>query len=122
HGRARRGGLRIGTHRQTVARRRAARDPVGHHRRARHAPCDRGGAVNRGAAWLLVLGGVAASAACGPRRVSTTGPSTVVLLAEPDGSVGRAVVTSAAGAGEVDLAADRAVTTVTGRQAPSPAA
>lgn len=78
--------------------------------------------MNRGAAWLIVLGGVAASAACGPRRVSTTGPSTVVLLAEPDGSVGRAVVTSAAGAGVVDLTADRAATTVTDRRAPSPAA
>jgi len=84
--------------------------------------------VNRGTAWLIVHGAVAvavAASACGPRRVSTTGtpgPSTVVLLAEPDGSVGRAVVTSGAGAGMVDLAADRAVTTVTGRQAPSPAA
>jgi len=62
--------------------------------------------VTRGAAWLIVRGAVAvavvASAACGPRRVSTTGeagPSTVVLLAEPDGSVGRAAVTSTAGAG-----------------------
>jgi hypothetical protein len=58
-----------------------------------------------------VLGAVAASAACGPRRVSTTGapgPSTVVLLAEPDGSVGRAVVTSALERGMVELATDRA--------------
>ena len=85
--------------------------------------------MTRGAAWLIVRGAVAvavvASAACGPRRVSTTGeagPSTVVLLAEPDGSVGRAAVTSTAGAGVVDLAADRAATTVVGRQAPSPAA
>jgi len=81
--------------------------------------------VNRCAAWLLVVGAVAASAACGPRRVSTTGtagPSTVVLLSEPDGSVGRAVVTSAAGSGSVELSTDRAATTVVDRRAPSPVA
>lgn len=81
--------------------------------------------MNRRTAWLIVLGAVAASAACGPRRVSTTGddgPSTVVLLAEPDGSLGRAVVTSAAGAAAVDLSTDRAATTVVGGRAPSLAA
>jgi outer membrane protein OmpA-like peptidoglycan-associated protein len=75
-------------------------------------------------ASLIVLGAVAACAACGPRRVSTgeAGPSTVVLLADPDGSVGRAVVTSTAGTGMVDLSGDRAATTVVGRRAPSAAA
>ena len=75
-------------------------------------------------AWLAVLA-VAAAPACAPRRAGTAGtplPTTVVLLAEPDGAVGGAVISSAAGAGTVDLAADRAATTVTGRGAPSPAA
>jgi outer membrane protein OmpA-like peptidoglycan-associated protein len=45
------------------------------------------------------------------------------LLAEPGtGSLGRATVTSVAGAGTVELATDRAATTVTGRRAPLPPA
>jgi outer membrane protein OmpA-like peptidoglycan-associated protein len=44
----------------------------------------------------------------------------VVLLGEPDGTAGRAVVTSVAGAGMVELSGDRASTTVVGRRAPSP--
>ena len=78
--------------------------------------------MTRRVLWLSVLAALAASAACGPRRVSTTGapgPSTVVLLAEPDGSIGRVTVTSVAGAGMVDLTGDRASTTVVGRRAPS---
>ena len=81
--------------------------------------------MNRWLGCLIVLGGALALGACGPRRVSTTGetaPSTVVLLADPDGAVGRAVITSTAGAGMVDLSGDRAATTVAGRRAPSPAA
>jgi outer membrane protein OmpA-like peptidoglycan-associated protein len=72
--------------------------------------------------WLIVLASVVVMvAACASRRnASAAGPSTVVLLAEPDGTVGRAVVTSAAGAGMVELAAARGATTVTGRRAPSP--
>lgn len=71
---------------------------------------------------LVALTALTASAACAPRRVSTTGvpgPSTVVLLAEPDGSVGRATVSSVAGSGMVELSGDRAATTVAGRSAPS---
>src|SRR5690348_12626669 len=71
-------------------------------------------------ACLIVLGVVAVAPACVPRRTaSTVGPSTVVLLAEPDGTVGRAVVSSVAGAGQVELSGDRAATTVAGRRAPS---
>jgi outer membrane protein OmpA-like peptidoglycan-associated protein len=73
----------------------------------------------------LALLAVVAAPACAPRRVNSAGaggPSTVVLLAEPDGAVGRAFVASTAGAGMVELAADRAATTVSGRRAPSPAA
>jgi outer membrane protein OmpA-like peptidoglycan-associated protein len=74
-------------------------------------------------AWCLVLGLVVAAPACAPRRSgSTAGRSTVVLLAEPDGTVGRAVVSSGAGAGMVELGAERAATTVAGRRAPSPGA
>jgi outer membrane protein OmpA-like peptidoglycan-associated protein len=70
-----------------------------------------------------VLGAVTAVPACAPRRVETAaGPSTVVLLAEPDGTLGHATVSSAAGAGMVDLTADRAATTVVGRRAPLPPA
>ncbi|HEV8395420.1 MAG TPA: OmpA family protein [Vicinamibacterales bacterium] len=79
--------------------------------------------MNRPVAWLVVVGALAASAACGPRRVDTAraaGPSTVVLLADPDGTVGSAVVSSAAGAGMVDLSGDRAATTVAARRPPSP--
>jgi outer membrane protein OmpA-like peptidoglycan-associated protein len=72
---------------------------------------------------VIALGVVTAGPACASRRVDTAGagPSTVVLLAEQDGTLGRAVVTSVAGAGMVELAADRAATTVVGRRAPSPA-
>ena len=74
-------------------------------------------------ATLIVCGALTAAAGCGPRRVDTSaaGPSTVVLLADADGSVGRAVVSSAAGAGMVELTGDRDATTVAGRRAPSPA-
>jgi len=70
----------------------------------------------------LVMSGVLAASACMPRRVNTAGEpgaTTVVLLADADGAVGQAVVSSAAGAGSVDLTADRAATTVAGRRAPS---
>lgn len=75
-------------------------------------------------ARLVVLVALAAAPACAARRVDTgaAGPSTVVLLAEADGTVGHAVVSSAAGAGMVELAADRSATTVVGRRAPSAAA
>jgi outer membrane protein OmpA-like peptidoglycan-associated protein len=78
-------------------------------------------------ALLVIVVAVAAAAmtACAPRRVDPAGqaePSTVVLIAEPDGSVGRAVVSSGAGAGMVELTADRAATTVAGRRPPSPPA
>ena len=74
---------------------------------------------------VIVVAAAAVVTACAPRRVDPAGqagPSTVVLLAEPDGSVGRAVVSSGAGAGMVELAADRSATTVAGRRPPSPAA
>ena len=75
-------------------------------------------------AWLVLLAVVAAPACASRRGVTagTPGPSTVVLLADPDGAVGRAVVSSAAGGGTVELAADRSATTVTGRGAPLPPA
>lgn len=79
--------------------------------------------MTRRVLWLAALAALVASAACGPRRVSTKGapgPSTVVLLAEPDGTAGHVVVTSVAGAGMVELSGDRAATTVVGRRAPSP--
>ena len=71
-------------------------------------------------AVLIVVAGLAPALACATRRGSgTPGPSTVVLLADPDnGTLGRASVTSVAGAGTVELVTDRAATTVTGRQAP----
>ena len=73
---------------------------------------------------LLVAAAIAAPACAARRanRAGAPGPSTVVLLAEPDSSVGRAFVSSAAGAGMVELAGDRAATTVTGRTAPTPPA
>ena len=73
---------------------------------------------------LLVVVAIAATA-CASRRVNSAGvpgPSTIVLLAEADGAVGRAIVSSTAGAGMVELAADRAATTVAGSNAPTPAA
>jgi outer membrane protein OmpA-like peptidoglycan-associated protein len=80
--------------------------------------------MTRAIAVLLALGATVVAVGCASRRNAggTPGPSTVVLLAEPDGTLGRAVVSSAAGAGMVELAADRAATTVAGRRAPSPAA
>jgi peptidoglycan-associated lipoprotein len=80
--------------------------------------------MSRGLVGLLVVATMAAPA-CAPRRVTSagvSGPTTVVLLADPDGAVGRAVVSSTAGAGMVELAADRAATTVTGSGPPAPAA
>jgi outer membrane protein OmpA-like peptidoglycan-associated protein len=79
--------------------------------------------MSRGLSLIVVAMTSAALTACGPRRVDPAGaapPSTVVLIAEPDGSVGRAVVNSGTGAGTVELAEDRATTTVVGRQPPSP--
>jgi outer membrane protein OmpA-like peptidoglycan-associated protein len=78
--------------------------------------------MNRLLVSLVAVTASAAAVACAPRRVPSgpAGPSTVVLLAEPDGTVGRAVVSSAAGAGLVNLAADREASTVTGRRAPAP--
>jgi outer membrane protein OmpA-like peptidoglycan-associated protein len=70
---------------------------------------------------LLVVAAIAGPA-CAPRRVNSggvPGPTTVVLLADPDGALGRAVVSSTAGAGMVELAADRAATTVAGSGAPT---
>jgi outer membrane protein OmpA-like peptidoglycan-associated protein len=79
--------------------------------------------MTRRSAGLVLFGVLAIAPACAQRRIDTAaGPSTVVLLADTDGTVGRAVVTSASGAGTVDLTADRAATTVVGRRAPSPAA
>jgi hypothetical protein len=53
--------------------------------------------MSRGLVAIVVAIAVAAITACGPRRVDPAGavaPSTVVLIAGPDGSVGRAVVSS----------------------------
>jgi len=79
--------------------------------------------VTRRYAAVIVLLALGLTAGCGPRRVETNAapPTTVVLLAEADGTVGRAVVTNTAGPGTVDLAGDREATTVTGR-GPSAAA
>lgn len=80
--------------------------------------------MSRGPAAIAVAIAVAAITSCAPRRVpaGAVPPSTVVLIAEPDGSVGRAVVSSGTGAGTVELAGDRAATTVAGRRPPSPPA
>ena len=80
--------------------------------------------MNRRLASLFVLAVVTAAPACASRRgnAGAAGPSTVVLLAEPDGTLGQAVVSTAAGAGMVELITDRAATTVVGRRAPSPVA
>jgi outer membrane protein OmpA-like peptidoglycan-associated protein len=78
--------------------------------------------MTRRLASIVAVTALAGTLACAPRRVDTagtSGPSTVVLLAEPDGTVGQAVVSSGAGAGIVNLVADRETTTVTGRRAPS---
>jgi outer membrane protein OmpA-like peptidoglycan-associated protein len=77
--------------------------------------------MTRRCAGVLVVVLTFAVAGCGPRRVqSSAAPATVVLLAEPDGSVGRAIVSNATGAGTIELVTDRASTVVTGRRAPSP--
>ena len=70
---------------------------------------------------LVVVAALGPAVACAARRTGAVpGPSTVVLLADPDaGTLGRATVTSVAGAGTVELEANRAATTVTGRQAPA---
>jgi outer membrane protein OmpA-like peptidoglycan-associated protein len=81
--------------------------------------------MSRRSPVIVVAIAVAATAACGPRRVDPAGaaaPSTVVLMAEPDGSVGRAVVSSGTGAGTVELSGDRAGTTVAGGRPPAPPA
>jgi outer membrane protein OmpA-like peptidoglycan-associated protein len=73
---------------------------------------------------LVVVAALGPAVACAARRTGAApGPSTVVLLADPDaGTLGRATVTSVAGAGTVELEANRAATTVTGRQPPAPPA
>jgi outer membrane protein OmpA-like peptidoglycan-associated protein len=70
---------------------------------------------------LIVLAGLGSAVACvGRRSAQTAGPSVVVLLADPDlGTLGRATVSSATGAGTVELVTDRAATLVLGRRAPS---
>ena len=81
--------------------------------------------MSRGLAVIVVAIAASAITACAPRRVGpagAAGPSTVVLIAEPDGSVGRAVVSSGTGAGTVELTGDRTATTVVGRRPPSPPA
>ena len=72
---------------------------------------------------VLVLVAVAAGLqlACGPVRSKTPqrkGESTVVLLPESDGSVGRATVSNSSG--NVELSTARASTTVTPGTAPAP--
>jgi outer membrane protein OmpA-like peptidoglycan-associated protein len=72
---------------------------------------------------VLVLVAVAAGLqlACGPRRAQTPqrkGETTVVLLPESDGSVGRATVSNSAGT--VELGSARASTVVAPNTAPEP--
>ena len=72
---------------------------------------------------VLVLVAIAAGLqlACGPTRTRTPqrkGETTVVLLPEPDGSVGRATVTTPSGT--VELGTARASTTVSPGTAPTP--
>jgi outer membrane protein OmpA-like peptidoglycan-associated protein len=72
---------------------------------------------------LLATMAVAAASACGPRRVTTPAPSSgslVVLLADADGTVGRATVSNEGRS--VDLAADRDGTVVAMNQPPRAAA
>lgn len=75
-------------------------------------------------AAALVLSALGLTAGCGPRRVDTNAapPTTVVLLAEADGTVGRAVVTDLSGAEAAELTGDRTATTVPGRGTPTPPA
>jgi outer membrane protein OmpA-like peptidoglycan-associated protein len=71
--------------------------------------------MTRRRAALLILAVAAVSFGCGPRRVGSgehKGPDLIVLLPDqPDGAVGRAVVTSPTGS--VELAAARASVSVT---------
>ena len=71
-------------------------------------------------AVLIVVAGLGPAVACAARQGGrAAGPSMVVLLADPDaGTLGRATVTSVAGAGTVELDTNRAATTVTGRRTP----
>jgi outer membrane protein OmpA-like peptidoglycan-associated protein len=74
---------------------------------------------------VVVVISLSLAVACASRRTATgaPGPSVVVLLVDPDnGTLGRAIVTSTAGAGTVELVSDRHATTVTGRRAPAPPA
>lgn len=76
----------------------------------------------RPVAVLMATLGAALVAGCGPQRIRTPvlpGQSLVVLLPDPgSGTVGRAVVSSPAGA--ADLAAARESTTVSLNQSPAP--
>jgi OOP family OmpA-OmpF porin len=72
---------------------------------------------------VVILVAVAAGLqlACGPRRAQTPqrkGETTVVLLAEAEGSVGRATVSNPSGS--VELETSRAMTRVTAAGAPTP--
>jgi outer membrane protein OmpA-like peptidoglycan-associated protein len=70
---------------------------------------------------ILVMVAAGVQAACGPLRSRTPqrkGETTVVLLAEPDGSVGRATVSNPSGT--VELGTERAMTVVTPGGAPAP--
>ena len=71
-------------------------------------------------AVLIVVAGLGPAVACAARQGGrAAGPSMVGLLADPDaGTLGRAPVTSVAGAGPVELDSHRAATTVTGRRTP----
>jgi len=73
----------------------------------------------RAMAVLLGMSATVAAAACGPRRVITPAPagrSLVVLLADPDGTVGRATVSNPGGS--VDLVGERDSTEAAMNQAP----
>jgi outer membrane protein OmpA-like peptidoglycan-associated protein len=76
----------------------------------------------RSAAVLIAAIGAAVVSGCGPQHLSTPGPpgqTLAVLLPDPgEGTVGRAVVSSAAGA--VELGAARESTSVSPNRAPAP--
>jgi outer membrane protein OmpA-like peptidoglycan-associated protein len=69
---------------------------------------------------ILVIIAAGLQVACGlrSRTQQRKGESTVVLLAEPDGTVGRASVSNPSGS--VELATERAMTRVTAGAAPAP--
>jgi len=70
---------------------------------------------------ILVVVAAGLQVACGPRRTQTPqrkGDTTVVLLAEADGTVGRATVSNPSGS--VELETSRAMTRVTAGGAPAP--